>query len=94
MRCIPAVADFWNRRWNLTVSNVLRACIYDPIMDGGPARGRGEGGGGHYQVHVVLGLRLGCGMSRLHPPCTRLPQAKSWVHISATYLLAPLLARV
>ncbi|KAL4449360.1 hypothetical protein ABPG77_007004 [Micractinium sp. CCAP 211/92] len=29
-----SVADFWNKRWNLVVSNVLRACIYDPIMEG------------------------------------------------------------
>jgi D-alanyl-lipoteichoic acid acyltransferase DltB (MBOAT superfamily) len=31
---IAAVADFWNCRWNLTVSNVLRSCVYDPVMDG------------------------------------------------------------
>ncbi|KAL4448168.1 hypothetical protein ABPG75_005387 [Micractinium tetrahymenae] len=29
-----SAADFWNKRWNLVVSNVLRACIYDPIMEG------------------------------------------------------------
>lgn len=29
-----AVADFWNRRWNRTVSAVLRAAVYDVIMDG------------------------------------------------------------
>lgn len=29
-----SVADFWNQRWNLVVSNILRACIYDPIMEG------------------------------------------------------------
>ncbi|KAI3438687.1 hypothetical protein D9Q98_001107 [Chlorella vulgaris] len=29
-----SLADFWNCRWNLTVSNVLRSCVYDPVMDG------------------------------------------------------------
>jgi hypothetical protein len=29
-----SLADFWNRRWNRTVSAVLRAAVYDVIMDG------------------------------------------------------------
>ncbi|KAI7843907.1 hypothetical protein COHA_002449 [Chlorella ohadii] len=29
-----SLADFWNRRWNMTVSAVLRAAVYDVIMDG------------------------------------------------------------
>lgn len=27
-------ADWWSRRWNLTVGNVLRMLIYDPIVEG------------------------------------------------------------
>lgn len=28
-----AVAELWNARWNLTVGNVLRCIIYEPIME-------------------------------------------------------------
>lgn len=27
-------ADFWNRRWNLPVSQAMRALIYDPFLEG------------------------------------------------------------
>lgn len=27
-------SDWWSRRWNLTVGNVLRMLIYDPIVEG------------------------------------------------------------
>lgn len=33
-RVRSAVGDFWNRRWNMTVSAVLRAAVYDVIMEG------------------------------------------------------------
>lgn len=37
--CAPAaVSEFWNKRWNLTVSNALRFCFYDPIYEGGSPR--------------------------------------------------------
>ncbi|PSC70830.1 acyl-sterol O-acyltransferase 1-like [Micractinium conductrix] len=29
-----SINDFWSKRWNLVVSNILRACAYDPIMEG------------------------------------------------------------
>ncbi|GAX80051.1 hypothetical protein CEUSTIGMA_g7490.t1 [Chlamydomonas eustigma] len=27
-------ADFWGRRWNITTSHMLRAVVYDPIVEG------------------------------------------------------------
>jgi hypothetical protein len=27
-------ADFWARRWNLTVTYMMRALVYEPIMEG------------------------------------------------------------
>ena len=29
-----SVASFWGKRWNLTVSNCLRAPIFDPVTEG------------------------------------------------------------
>jgi len=29
-----SLADFWGRRWNITTSHVLRAVVYDPIVEG------------------------------------------------------------
>jgi len=29
-----SVSDFWGRRWNITTSHMLRALIYDPIVEG------------------------------------------------------------
>lgn len=29
-----SLADFWGRRWNITTSHLLRALIYDPIVEG------------------------------------------------------------
>ncbi len=29
-----SLADFWGRRWNITTSHVLRALVYDPIVEG------------------------------------------------------------
>lgn len=34
-----AAADFWNKRWNQVVSNLLRQVTYDPIMEGEQAGG-------------------------------------------------------
>ena len=31
-----SLADFWGRRWNITTSHLLRALVYDPIMEGLP----------------------------------------------------------
>lgn len=29
-----SMADFWGRRWNITTSHMLRATVYDPIVEG------------------------------------------------------------
>lgn len=29
-----SLSDLWARRWNLTISSVLRAAVYDPVIDG------------------------------------------------------------
>ena len=29
-----SISDFWSKRWNLTVGNVLRFLCYDPVHEG------------------------------------------------------------
>ena len=29
-----SVAEFWSKRWNLTIGNTLRTVVYDPIHEG------------------------------------------------------------
>lgn len=31
----PSLSDLWARRWNLTISTVLRHMVFDPIIEGG-----------------------------------------------------------
>lgn len=29
-----SLAEFWSKRWNLTIGNTLRTLVYDPISEG------------------------------------------------------------
>lgn len=66
-------ADFWNKRWNQIVSGLLRATVYDPLMEGtfvGEGRGR-------RRWRAAAGQRRALGVpAALHcpiPACPALP---------------------
>lgn len=45
-------ADLWGRRWNLTVSEVLRPAVYEPVV-----QGTHEGYGGWQREGWAHGVR-------------------------------------
>lgn len=58
---MTAVNDFWSRRWNLTVSAVLRDAVYDLIMEGEQ----------HFALFGALANLMACFCAANLAPCKR-----------------------
>jgi len=60
-----SLADFWGKRWNLLVSNLLRVSIYDPVVRF--LLWWCEGRGSSSAAHPSKSMGLASGSTRLGP---------------------------
>ena len=58
------ISEFWSKRWNLTVGNLLRLLVYDPVHEGKCASGQCQALA-EFNTRWVWNDAICCGAGRL-----------------------------